>query len=136
MPRTTYIVYYTYSKKYDRSRMLSGTLEWSWTAPPRTWEDFEPVRTFIKKTDSACRVMLYAVMSDADLELYKGVRNFLYQNGSRKRGLYKPWEDHDSSDTGRGSGDSRELAGERGADEPTPVGTQASSGEEKEDETQ
>lgn len=120
---TSYTVYYTYAKKYDRSRMLSGTIRWGWFNPPSLWEHYEPVRLTIAKAHNACHVMLYAVISDEEMERCKGIKDFLYQNGSRKRGLYKPWENHDSID-GTGGGEStHELARERGADEPPPDGS-------------
>jgi len=117
MSFTSYTVYYIYSKKYNPERALYGTLTWEWLSRPQTWEDYEPVRTFIKVTENACRVMLYAVMTDEEKKRFKGVKQFLYQNGERKLGLYKPWGDHDFCNGKGCSGDSRKLAWERGADE-------------------
>jgi len=89
-----YQVFYTYSPRYNRERILANQLGWEWSRPPETWEDYEQVRIYLAKEHSAIYVMLYAVIPVEALKKYRGVKNYLYQNGTRKTGADKPWEDH------------------------------------------
>jgi hypothetical protein len=95
-----YHVFYSYTPWYDDEGVAWGRIDWEWTIPPVDWEDYAQVRTYLAKEKKATRVQIYAVIPVEEFKQYRGIKNWMYQNGTRKTGTEKPWEDHAEANGG------------------------------------